>query len=424
MIRRRRTWAAGVVAISSLLTVGATAGADPARRGPDTVGQWTLPFEEPGAGPSGKPSAVEAAVLDDGRVLYFDSRGARVLDLRTGTPQWSVAGAADLFSTDITTLPDGRLLMAGGNEARAWLFDPRTDRFDPAGPMKHPRRYPHLVAGPDGSVTVFGGAIEPLPGTGESATARLTETYRPGSNTWEDNAAGPDSETALPPQPRIVLTPNGKFFYAAVGQLSDPSGRAADEALTAFFQFFDPKAKVWSVSGLAPYGARSDALVLPLMLEPPFDKMTLLTAGGSLGPGPGLPAVPLTALATIDANGNVTNRNGRDLNHARWHSSAVLLPDGRVLAVGGTDKDEALSPGIGVPILAPELYDPGLDQWTDMAPHQRPRGYHHSALLLPDMRVLLGGSGDDPSFEIWSPPYLFRGPRPTVLRVQKGVGYG
>jgi hypothetical protein len=45
-----------------------------------------------------------------------------------------------------------------------------------------------------------------------------------------------------------------------------------------------------------------------------------------------------------------------------------------------------------------------------------------SAEIKPAATILL--LRDDPSFEVWTPPYLFRGPRPTVTRVQRGVGYG
>jgi len=563
MVRRRRAWAAGVVGISTLLSLGAgTAGG----RGPDTVGQWTQPFEEGGAGAPRcqptqdesafvvcKPAAVEAAVLNDGRVMYFNglesqenAKGpspvslapssrdsqARVLDLRTGTAQWVIPNQArggthtnpnikpghrssddpsgsagvpgrpgdgfvgsawgslggpphdptsspddpapndgDLFCADLTTLPNGKILLAGGSDwyndpslmdrnagdpadvgvaeveglRSASLFDPASNTFQAAAPMKYGRWYPHLVAGPDGNPTVFGGVTR-LVRNSQLGNVRRTETYHADTNTWEENYVGPASETELPLVPRMVLTPDGRFFYTAVGQMWNPLGESVDEALTALFQFFDPKTKTWSLSGLAPLGARSGAFVVPLTLEPPYDKMTIVTWGGTLGPPPGswLPANPFTTLTTIDANGNVTNRNAGDLKHARWYSSGVLLPDGQILAVGGADKDDVVDPGAALPVNTPELYNPATTEWTEVAPHSRDRGYHNSALLLPDMRVLLGGNAplaahfggsnqdqggpftnndNDPSFEIWSPPYLFRGARPTIVRAQRGVNH-
>jgi hypothetical protein len=441
MAGRSRTRRAGVAGISALLSLGAVAGGVPAGaaagRGADSIGQWTQPFEERRPVDATGPAAVESAVLGDGRVLYL--RGldmappaakspvgesqARILDLRSGTPQWTAAGNdSGLPATDLTTLPDGRLLLAGGT-GDTWLFDPRVEAFVPAPPMQHGRWYPHVAMAADGNPVAFGGATQAVADPRESGVRR-TETWHVANGTWEENDAGPDSEATLPLQPRIVLAPDGRFFYAAAGQLGGAFGRAADEAAMGLFQFFDPRTKTWSLSGLAPYGARSGAFVVPLTLEPPFDRMTLVTAGGVLGSAPGLPANPLTMLTAIDGNGNVGNRNGGDLKRARANASAVLLPDGRVLAVGGTDRDDSLNPGVGSPVLVPELYDPTTNEWTEVAPQGRGRGFHGTALLLPDMRVLLGGGDGDASFEIWSPPYLFRGARPSVVRVQRGISHG
>jgi hypothetical protein len=67
-----------------------------------------------------------------------------------------------------------------------------------------------------------------------------------------------------------------------------------------------------------------------------------------------------------------------------------------------------------------------------MAPAAVPRLYHSTALLLPDGRVFTAGGGH-PTFagdtdhfnaEIYSPPYLFAGPRPTVTSSPGSVSFG
>jgi hypothetical protein len=182
-------------------------------------------------------------------------------------------------------------------------------------------------------------------------------------------------------------------------------------------------------------------------MEPPYDKINLTVFGGTLGPPPGswIPATGITTVATIDANDNVTNKMVGELNHPRWFPSGVLLPDGKILTVGGGDKDEVIDPGMEVAVTIAETFDPATGKWTDVAEHARKRTYHNSAILLPDMRVLFGGNApiashygganqdqgeafahndNDPSFEVWSPSYLFRGARPTITNVQSGVAYG
>jgi PKD repeat protein len=56
--------------------------------------------------------------------------------------------------------------------------------------------------------------------------------------------------------------------------------------------------------------------------------------------------------------------------------------------------------------------------------------YHSTALLLPDGRILSSGTGEggggpsELNAELFSPPYLFRGPRPTITTAPSLVGYG
>ena len=105
-------------------------------------------------------------------------------------------------------------------------------------------------------------------------------------------------------------------------------------------------------------------------------------------------------------------RSTGSLNFARQLANTVVLPDGQVLIVGGGAAFKYTSP-----VKVPELYNPSTGAWTAMAAHQAGRMYHATALLLPDGRVLSAGQ-DNGSLarygEIFSPPYLFRGARPTI----------
>jgi hypothetical protein len=106
------------------------------------------------------------------------------------------------------------------------------------------------------------------------------------------------------------------------------------------------------------------------------------------------------------------------MTHPRRQLNATLLPDGTVLVTGGTSSAGFTDPAGAV--RAAELWDPATGRWAVMAAHRKMRVYHSSALLLPDGRVLLAGSGDgaglprEVTAELYSPPYLFRGPRPVV----------
>ena len=80
------------------------------------------------------------------------------------------------------------------------------------------------------------------------------------------------------------------------------------------------------------------------------------------------------------------------MNHERTNVTALTLADGTILVVGGQTG--------GVwnhnmkPVLIPEIFDPATLKWTEMAPMKIQRHYHSTAILLPDGRVLATGSHD------------------------------
>jgi hypothetical protein len=103
------------------------------------------------------------------------------------------------------------------------------------------------------------------------------------------------------------------------------------------------------------------------------------------------------------------------MNFPRAYANAVVLPDGEVFVVGGqtqplefTDVDA---------VMTPEIWNPATMQFTELAAMPTPRDYHSTALLMPDGRIWVGGGGDldnidflsgnHPDFEIYTPPYLY-----------------
>jgi hypothetical protein len=105
----------------------------------------------------------------------------------------------------------------------------------------------------------------------------------------------------------------------------------------------------------------------------------------------------------------------------------VILADGEVMAVGGTEMADDPTKAV----LAGEIWNPATGRWRTVASMAQPRMYHSASLLLPDGRVLTAGG--EPSTagpvtpktaQVYSPPYLFAGPRPTISSAPAGVRYG
>jgi galactose oxidase len=118
----------------------------------------------------------------------------------------------------------------------------------------------------------------------------------------------------------------------------------------------------------------------------------------------------------------------------RRHMNATILPDGQVLATGGTRGGGFVNIDQGLAAKEAELWNPATGQWTTLAANSVMRVYHSVSLLLPDGTVLHGSSGDamagtvpvpsERNHEIFSPPYLFKGARPTITSAPASVGYG
>jgi hypothetical protein len=192
-----------------------------------------------------------------------------------------------------------------------------------------------------------------------------------------------------------------------------------------------------------------------VLLPPANEQKVMIIGGGSQSAGnPNTPPL-LNQPATRDVRiidlsvFNPTYVETGQLNFGRIHLNAVLLPDRTVFVCGGNKiGDPPSMVHIGdEPVLQSEIYNPATKTWTETDTAKIARKYHAVALLLPDGRVLSAGSNPDRRalikescnntslfvnhfgdneirLEIFSPPYLFQGPRPEIQYVQQELTYG
>lgn len=171
-----------------------------------------------------------------------------------------------------------------------------------------------------------------------------------------------------------------------------------------------------------------------VLLPPAQDQRVMICGGGPIGKGSQLDATGMVSIVDLKA-AHPKYMPATSMKLPRLHLNAVLLPDRTVLVSGGSLKQESEP----LTRLEPEIYDPATDTWHLMAPASVPRLYHSTALLLPDARVVAAGGNPesghsvqweppDPEeemrLEVFSPPYLFRGPRPTITSVPTEWAYG
>lgn len=109
----------------------------------------------------------------------------------------------------------------------------------------------------------------------------------------------------------------------------------------------------------------------------------------------------------------------------RLFHNLVTLPDGRVLATGGADRNDQGLRNLLHAITRPQLWDPTASPATSwsaasaLADEGVLRGYHSGSLLMPTGQALSGGGNDDSvsykhQFKVFCPPQAFSGSTPRV----------
>jgi hypothetical protein len=337
--------------------------------------------------------------LPDGRVFfvsyYAESLHPNIWDPVSNTFTATASSSYALFCAGHTTLADGRVFIAGGHiadytgYAHAVIFDPATNGFTPLPDMNTGRWYPTATTLPNGDVLVVSGDIN-----ANTNVDTLPQVFQFSTNTWRNLTT---AQLSLPLYPNMLVAPNGKVFNSGPSRQT----RYLDTAGTGAWS----NVAVLNFSGFRDYG--------PAVMYSP-GKVAVI--GG---------ADPPTATAEIiDLNATTPAwKYTSSMHFPRRQHNAVILPDGRVFIVGGSSAggfDTSSSP-----VLPTEMWDPATGQFTLMASIAVYRGYHSTALLLADGRVLsAGGNVGGPNAQLFSPPYLFAGARPGIASAPVSAGYG
>ena len=399
---------------------------------PADVGSWGAVMQWPLVG-------IHVALMPDGEVLAYDSVGDRrtefytdpqvktralLWDPETGsTTSFEAATGVNIFCSGLAHLADGTLFVAGGNKNAALdgtaftsVFD--GNEFKRTEDMEYERWYPSVTPLATGEMLI-------TEGTAQQASTQPVPAEVRGLNGNIRTLSGSQYPWRLDLYPWMDVGPDGRVFNTG----PDTTMRSLDTSGEGQWRDLGPRDGVYREYG-------SHAM---------YDIGRVLVSGGGRPPTATATTVNLRSAFPAPAP------TGSMSSPRRQHNLTVLA-DGTVLATGGLSTDHE-HVDIGHGVYTAELWDPDTGQWTQLSSEARTRQYHSTALLLPDGRVLSSGGGicgsceDDPdpddlvtdpvpgpeaylekNAQVFSPPYLFAddgspAPRPTITSAPGAVGF-
>lgn len=376
----------------------------------------SLDVDPPGPLQPGAPAAPPAQCTP----FLWNPADGRI----TATPQPTLADGtskANLFCSGHSFLADGRLLVAGGHLAdgagldQTIVYDPVSNTWTPSAVMNNGRWYPTLTTLDDGSVLILEGSFR-------KADKSIVHNTVP--QVWKDGALTPivhnQNEPFLDYYPRVHVASTSLVWTTGSLQQTFTLDVTGGGTWTL-------KPRVVRDSGQRDYAAS----VL-------YDTDKAIYIGG------GSPPTAVAELIDFSQPAPRWIPTKPPMKFPRRQHNATILADGTVLVTGGTrsggggppENFNNLDPG--QPVHIAELWDPATDRWTELAAETVDRCYHSTAVLLPDGRVLSAGGGEfhpiegieqqnDPAdshrdAQLFSPPYLFKGDRPVITNAPDTTG--
>lgn len=357
---------------------------------PASLGQWTPVQQWP-------YSAVHTHLLPTGKVMFFsefaDGDTPTLWDPATNALTPLPKAGFNIFCAGHAFMADGRLFVAGGHITDdsglpyAAIFDPFKLTWTRLPNMNAGRWYPTVTTLPNGDMLVVGGAKE------DRTKNLVPQVWQTSKNSWR-NLTGASLELMY--YPWMFVTNTGKTLMAGYwkpARFLDTDGTGA-----------------WSSGPRTTYANSRNAGSAVM-----YDDGKVLITGGDNPPTNNVEILDLNAAKP-------TWRSVAPMRYVRRQHNSTVMPDGSVLVTGGHSGPGTDNPKF--PRLETELWNPVTEQWSLLAPASAYRGYHSTTLLLPDGRVLSAGSRNVKTMQVFSPPYLFNGPRPVISSAPDSIAYG
>jgi galactose oxidase len=383
---------------------------------PPTLANWSAPITLP-------LIPVAAANMKDGKLLMWSAYSTLKFEGTDSAPHTETAvydptaGIAvsrlvtetyhDMFCPGTSLLPDGRLLVNGGNSsAHTSIFDSDDNNWTQGPPMLIARGYP-------GNATLSNGDVLTLGGSWSGAEADRN------GEVWNE-ANGWGLRTGIPVAPFIGVDPRGAFrgdnhlwlFAGANGNVFHAGPSPQMNRITT-----DGAGTVTSAGTRVDdtYSMNGNAVL--------YQPGKILKVGGA----PAYEEAWANAAAYVIGYGDTWQhpRKIAPMNYARAFHNSVVTPTGTVIITGGQTYARPFSDERAV--LKPEQWDPLTEVFSVLPAMQTPRTYHSVSILLPDARVFVGGGGlcgvgcpsNHADAEILTPPYLLTAsgalaPRPVL----------
>jgi hypothetical protein len=327
---------------------------------------------------------IHSHLLPTGEILLNGVDTTMVGYSANGASKMLATEPYNTFCSGHTLMSDGRVMFAGGTgpttgagDDRAAIYDPFTNSWSMLPTMNAMRWYPTVVQLANNQMLVLSGTVGmdlSQKGNTPQIWTGSEWVYLTGARRW------------LVQYPNVYLAPDGRVFVAGPDQQTlylNTTGLGS-----------------WSNGPMRKFASRAYGPTVE------YEPGKILFIGGGDPPTATTEAIDLTAAKPAWTP-------MASMNYPRHQHNGTVLPDGTVLVNGGTYSTLFDDPT--KPVNQAELWNPITNTWTVMASQRQYRGYHSTSILLPDGRVWTSGGTGESDVEIYSPPYLSNGPRPIVL---------